>query len=182
MASATNHSMFEALFDRRLRPEGAFAAELREAGYDQTRAVQRYPTEVWTRCLEIARRHRWPDAPRPEAYRQLGREFTLGYLETPVGRLVGVALPLMSPRSLLERFASYLRLGREDANLTFELVEVTCAGARAVVHNPAAVPGTFVAGMIEVAFERMGRQGRVEIAQQTPTDYELRARWEPAAR
>jgi uncharacterized protein (TIGR02265 family) len=169
--------MFEALFDRRLKPTGEFAAELRAAGYDAAQALPKYPTEVWTRCLELARRHRWPQASQAEAYRQLGREFSQGFLETLVGRLVNAAIPFMSPQSFLNRLASYFRMGREDSGLSFDVVERTAASARVEVHNPAAVPGTFVAGIVEIALERMKRQGTVEVLQKSPTDYELLVRW-----
>lgn len=176
--SLTNQSMFEALFERRLKPTGVFAEELKSAGYDASRVVAKYPTEVWRRCLDIARRHRWPELDEPDAFRHIGHEFTEGFLETIAGRLVGAALPFMSPGSFLKRLASYFRMGREDAELTFDIVELAPLSARVVVHNPAAVPGTFVAGMIDVMFERLSQQGTVEVLQKTPVDYELFVRWQ----
>jgi len=169
--------MFEALFDRRLEPSGAFADDLRAAGYDPEQAVQKYPTDVWTRCLELARRHRWPTLSREEAYRQIGREFTLGFLETIPGRLVGVALPFMSLDSFLRRLQSYFRMGREDTGLTFDIVERGDGFNRVEVHNPAEVPGTFVAGLIEIAIERLGVKASVEVRQATPSEYQLHIRW-----
>lgn len=177
MRSLTNHSMFEALFDRRLKPVGDFARELLAAGYDPAHATPKYPTEVWTRCLEIARQHRWPELSRPEAFRLIGREFSEGFLETIVGRLVGAAVPFMSPQSFLNRLSTYFRMGREDTGLSFEIVDQTPSACRIEVHNPSEVPGTFVAGMIEVALERLARKGSVEVLQKTPRDYELVVRW-----
>jgi uncharacterized protein (TIGR02265 family) len=175
--SSTNHSMFEALFDRRLKPAGAFAAALKDAGYDPRLAVPKYSTHVWVRCLEIARAHRYATLPATEAYREIGREFTLGFLETLPGRLLATAIPFMTPRSFLRRLASYLRMGREDERLTFDLVKEEATAAEAVVHNPAAVPGGFVAGMIDVAMERLRTKATVEVDQHTPLDYTLRVRW-----
>lgn len=169
--------MFEALFDRRLEPTGSFAADLKAAGYDPATATQKYPTEVWTRCLEIARSHRWPALSRAEAYRQIGREFTLGFMETIPGRLVSVALPFMSLDSFLKRLQSYFRMGREDTGLTFDIVERAKGLNRVEVHNPAEVPGTFVAGLIEIAIERMRVTASVEVLQKTPAHYELLVRW-----
>lgn len=144
--SVTNQSMFEALFDRRLKPAGAFADELKRAGYDALEARPKYPTQVWLQCLRVARRHRWPQLSEAEAYRQLGREFSEGFLETMVGRLVAVALPFMSPESFLRRLASYFRMGREDSGLAFDVVELAPGSARIEVHNPAEVPARHLRG------------------------------------
>lgn len=176
--SITNHSMFEALFDRRLSPSGAFSSDLKAAGYDALTAQQKYPTEVWVRCLEVARAHRWPAATQTEAYRQMGREFALGFLETIPGRLIAVALPFMSPSSWLNRLASYFRMGREDSGLVFELVERREGFTSIRVHNPSCVPGGFVAGIIEIGFERFRRPVTVDVSQGTPSDYELIVRWQ----
>lgn len=178
MASLTNQSMFEALFDRRLKPTGVFADELKAAGYDPSRAQAKYPTETWTRCLALARQHVWPQLSEADAFRHIGREFTEGFLETITGRLVGAALPFMTPASFIKRLASYFRMGREDSGLTFDIVELAASSARIVVHNPAAVPGTFVAGMLDLMFVRVKRQGTVEVLQKTPVDYELLVRWQ----
>jgi uncharacterized protein (TIGR02265 family) len=122
--------------------------------------------------------HRWPSLSVDAAYRVIGREFTLGFPETFVGRLVSAALPFMSPASFLDRLATSFRMGREDFGLLFDVVESSEGSARAVVHNPAAVPGAFVAGLIEIALERLGRRGRVEVHQTSATDYQLLVRWD----
>lgn len=175
--STTHQSMFEGLFERRLVPTGAFAAELAAAGYTPGVDTLKYPTEVWLQCLEIARRHRWPELDRDAAYRHLGLEFARGFLETSTGRLLAEAMPFMSLESFLGHLDSYFRLGREDAQLTFDIVERSANFARVTVHNPAAVPGTFVGSIVEVAFERVGQKGSVEVRHSSPTDYELVVRW-----
>ena len=178
LASTTNHTMFEALFDRRLKPTGAFADELRVAGYSLATAVPVYPTEVWTNCLEIARRHHWPQLSLADAYRAIGKEYTEGFLETMLGRMVLVALPFMTPRTFVRRLASYLRLGRNDAGLTFDLARDEEGSIDALVHNPAGVPGNFVAGLIDTAMLRFkGVQWTIEVEQRTRTDYTLLIRW-----
>jgi uncharacterized protein (TIGR02265 family) len=177
VGSTTSQSMFEALFDRRLKPTGAFLEQLRGAGYDSASSEARYPTEVWVRCLELARAHRYPQLSREEAYRHLGREFGAGFLETLVGALVSVALPFMTPASFLQRLSGYFRLGRSDSGLTFTIVETRPTACRVVVHNPAAVPGTFVAGMIDAALVRVTPDWSVEVLHTTATDYSLLVQW-----
>lgn len=169
--------MFEALFDRRLKPEGAFAEALRAAGYDRSRAGAKYPTEIWVRCLEIARAHVYVSLEPNEAYRKIGREFTLGFLETLPGRLIGAAIPFMTPKGFLRRLANYLRMGRSDEQLTFDLTEESPTSVVAVVHNPSAVPGGFVAGLIDVAMEKLKVRHTMVIEQKTPYDYVLRVSW-----
>lgn len=176
--SLTNFSMFEALFVRRLAPTGAFAAELKAAGFDPESPQPKYPTATWVHCLEIARRHRWATATETEAYHQLGREFSRGFLETISGRLIAAALPYMTPKSWLGRLASYFRMGREDTRLSFDVVEAHEGFSRIKVHNPSRVPGGFVAGIIEVGFEHLRRPVSIDVTQATPTDYELVVRWQ----
>ncbi|MEW5741513.1 MAG: DUF2378 family protein [Myxococcota bacterium] len=178
MGSTTNQSMFEALFDRRLKPGGAFADELRAAGYDSAHAVPVYPTQVWVRCLEIARAHRWPTHSIPDAYREIGREFTEGFLETLPGKLVAAALKFMSPASFVRRLAGYFRLGRGDEKLVMEITRDVAGAIDATVHNPSTVPGDFVAGMIDAAFRRMNVKWTVSVDQRSATDYLLHVRWE----
>ncbi len=177
VSSTTSHHMFEALFERRLKPEGDFARALRDAGYDPTRYSANYPTLVWTRCLEVTRVHRYAELSIDDAYRCIGREFTEGYLGTLMGRMISVTLPLMTPDSFVRRLNSYLRMARSDESLTFDVTWEGPGRIDARVHNPAAVPGTFVAGLIDAAMSRFGVTWSVEVQQQTPTDYELRVRW-----
>jgi len=169
--------MFEALFDRRLKPDGAFARALADAGYQPSTARPTYPTAVWVRCLEVAREHRFADLPRAEAYRRIGREFSEGFLETLSGKLLGVALGFMTPARYVRRLATYFRLGRDDDDLTMELVRDEPGAIDAEVHNPAAVPGGFVAGMIDAAFARFGVTWTIDVEQRTETDYRRRIRW-----
>lgn len=179
LGSTTNHSMFEALFERRLKPSGAFAEELRAAGYDALATEATYPTEIWTTCLEIARKWLWAPLPVADAYRAMGRVFGEGFLETAEGRLLAEAIGHMSPARFVQRIAIYLRLGRNDTQLTFDLTRDEPGWIDAQVHNPAAVPGTFVAGIIEAAYARMGVTWKMTVDQRTPTDYVMAIRWEP---
>lgn len=155
MGSTTAHSWFEALFERRLRPSGPFADALRFAGYDATRALPEYPTEVWLRCLEVAREQRWPDLDRERAYREMGIEFSLGFLETILGRVVGAAISFMTPASFMRRIAGYMRMGRNDDALTMELVSVEPRRVELTITNPTGVPSAFIAGVVDVACRHM---------------------------
>jgi len=176
--STTNQSMFEALFDRRLKPTGTFAERLKQAGYDAEKAEPKYPTEVWKRCLEVAREEVWPQLPMEQAYRAIGVEFTRGFLDTLVGKLITVALPFMSPLGFLQKLQSYFRMGRNDTGLVFEIVESGDGFARCHVHNPAMVHGEFVAGIVQVAMEKLSVDYTVEVQHQSPTDYDLTVRWQ----
>lgn len=175
--SVTNRSMFEALFDRRLKPTGAFAERLKQAGYDPQQPQLKYPTSVWKRCVDLARAERWPDLPTDEAFRAIGREATLGFFETLPGELITAALPFLTPVGFLEKVQNYFRLGREDSGLTFEVLEATDGFARCHLHNPAEVHGGFVAGIIDVAFTKLGLEYELEVKQESTTDYELTVRW-----
>lgn len=171
----TAYIMFEALFDKRLKPQGAFEAELRKAGYDASRTRTSYPTEVWHQCLELAVTHATPGQDRPKALQWLGREFCLGFFQTLPGRLVKGSLQFMRPPTLLRRFATYLRMGRED--VSFELVEERERGARGRVHNPTGNRAYFIAGTLEVGLEQMGVAPRVTVEPIDETNFWLDVSW-----
>lgn len=103
-ASVTRGTVFEALFVRALKPSGRFAEELRAAGYDPAVPPRaEYPTQVWRRCAEVARRHTFPQLPAAEGERRLGNLFIEGFLQTLAGKMLGATLPLLGPDTLLQK-------------------------------------------------------------------------------
>jgi uncharacterized protein (TIGR02265 family) len=101
--SVTESSVFEGLFVRAVQPQGAFAAELRAAGYDLAKPLPRYPTHVWHACLDVARKHVFPALPEEEAEQRLGVMFAEGIFQTLVGKVLTVGMPLLGPAGTLKR-------------------------------------------------------------------------------
>ena len=167
---------FEGLFGNVLRPGGAFAAGLREVGYDPEQPRERYPLAVWRAALEVARRHAHPGLSTPLAYRALGRQFVQGFGQTVVGTVFAAAAPLIGAERVLVRLPAYLRAGRDDMRL-----ELRALGPRrwqAQVEDPQPLP-EFVAGVIEEVLGLTGVEPRVQLLVQGETHYTLAVSWAP---
>ncbi len=171
----SQYSMFEGLFDRVLKPEGAFLEALKAAGYDPATPKPVYPMAVWHRCLDVVAKHRFAQLPTADAYRATGRAFMAGFFETLVGRLIAAALPFLSPKTFVQRSPRFLRTGVNE--LETELEWLSDTKARVVMHGPHADACFVTAGVIEVSFERLRVPVRVEGRNLPNGDNELTIDW-----
>ncbi len=174
MPSLTQGSQFEGMFVRALQPQGAFLEELRGLGYDPQKPEPAYPTDVWIKSLEVAQRHRYPRLSPSQGLRQLGRDFVNGFLDTLVGKVIGVGLPLLGPVRALKRLPSYVTTTRTDVT-----VEVVVEGDRRVrmrVADPFPIP-EFFAGIVEVGLERAGVKAAVTTEAAGDGRYDMVASW-----
>lgn len=113
-----DQSVFEGLFTRALRPEGAFAEELRAIGYDPGKPMAKYPGKVWVDAVDVACRHLFPELPQPEARRQLGRKFANGFESTIVGKLISTMSGFLSAEALVKRFPRFGKMGMTGLEIT----------------------------------------------------------------
>lgn len=153
MNYTAQHSMFEGLFERVLKPEGDFQAALEAAGYDVTQSTTEYPIEVWQACLDVSAKFLYPDAERPEAWRRIGKVFMAGYFETIVGRMIGAALPFLSARTFLQRCPRFVKSGLKEMEATVEWLSGT--KARLVLKGPHAGACWVSASVLELCFEKL---------------------------
>lgn len=170
----TEASAFEGMFDRALAPTGAFADELRAAGYDVKRPELRYPTRVWHACLEVARRHTFPTLPREEGFRRLGHRFMDGYFETLVGKLAAVGLPLFGLEGALKRTPRNWAMSQPQLG-----IELTKQGERhytMTLREDGMLPD-FCAGLIEASARPTKQAAKVEIVERTPSSCVISVRW-----
>jgi uncharacterized protein (TIGR02265 family) len=166
----TDNAAFEGLFQRALKPEGAFAEQLRVAGYDLSKPLTRYPTRVWRACLEVARRHVHPSKSPEEGMRLLGHAFIAGFFDTIIGKLVAVALPLLGPERLIQKFPKYWEATRPG--VTIETMVDSPTRHRLLFRDPHPMPD-FVAGIIQAALERAGKNIRVDVGTRTVAGFEI---------
>jgi uncharacterized protein (TIGR02265 family) len=169
-------SMLEGLFQRALAPRGAFADELKKAGYDLARPEPVYDDEVWARCLEVAARHVCPGQGYPEAERELGRKFASGFAKTLIGSVTLAVVPRLSREHIFERMSRWVSVGSKQ--LAAEVVEkgerlrvlrVTTSGVR---------PHPFLmAGIVEALLRRPGEGMKVEVTASDASGYTLRVSW-----
>jgi len=166
-------ALVEALV-KRLTPKGAYRTALVKAGVDPSRVAPHYPAPVWDKVLRATRAYAFAKLDDQAAYREVGRTLIDGFLTTFTGRLLGAALPLMSPTSFLSKTPFYMRLGRSDVEV---IVGPTTQPVRLSLMDPCNTSGYVSAGIIERCLERIGVEPRVEVEEVDPIRYHLLVRW-----
>jgi len=175
--SKVDAALFEGMFIRAIRPDAEFQAELRTAGFDPARLQGRYPTSVWRKSLEIARRRIFPDLPRDRGYRALGQKFVEGYFETIIGKVLSIPLKFMAVDHAIQRLPRMWKAGRPDLVLDPPAKEGPHKW-RIHFHDRDPFPD-FTAGMVEAASKRTsrGEEVNVDIENLDPAGYDLVLRW-----
>jgi uncharacterized protein (TIGR02265 family) len=167
-------SAFEGLFVRALPPEPAFHADLKAVGVDVEKLLPQYPVTVLLEAMAVARRHFFPRHTVQQADWQLGRLFTQGFLNTRVGRAMGVMLPILGTARLLDRIERNFAKARPDVRVTVQVVGTT---ERLLLFEDVAATADFSGGIIEAGQERARVQVKVTVEDRQATSYVLRVRW-----
>ncbi len=116
----TDNGLFEGLFVRALNVSGALAQDLKARGFDRAKIQPKYSSQVFFDCLEVARRHRFPDLPPQEGLKALGHTFFEGFRQTIVGSVATAALSFLGPRMMLPRVPGKLQSLRSDLKVSLE--------------------------------------------------------------
>lgn len=114
----TDQSVFEGLFTNVLKPQGLFAKDLVAIGYDPQRPERTYPTSIWVEAVKVACRHVCPGMSEPEALNRLGRLYIGGFLDTIIGRLIGVSLQVLGPDLLIKRLPRWSAMGATGIDIS----------------------------------------------------------------
>jgi uncharacterized protein (TIGR02265 family) len=112
-------SLLEAIA-RTLQPEGAFAEELRVAGFDVRAPKVRYSNEVLLNTLDIAHKHLYPDLTRGEAHRRIGQRMVSTFYETIFGKVVRTLLQVLGPERFLVRLPKIAPMGISGMQIRVE--------------------------------------------------------------
>jgi len=112
-------SLFEALA-RTLQPEGAFAEELRAAGFDVRAPQMRYSNEVLNATLDITHKHVYPDLTREEAHRRVGQRMLSTFYETILGKVLRTLLQVLGPERFLARVPRIASMATSGLNVRTE--------------------------------------------------------------
>ncbi len=164
-------SLPEGLFTE-LKPSGAFAEELKVAGWDPTNPKLSYPDHVFDACLKVAARHCHPRLGETAAMTELGRAFTRGFRRTAVGKVALAVLPALSPALLVDYLPKVVRL--TASTMTFEVVGKGERERVVEVGTPDITPlPDFMAGAVAEASQHI----KVEVAGRRPRGYTLKLSW-----
>ena len=174
-ASVTRGTVFEALFVRALKPTGRFAEELRAAGYDCAAPPRpEYPTRVWRACVEVARRHTFPQLPPTEGKRRIGELFMEGFLQTLTGKLLGATLPMIGPDTVLRKLKQAWTSSQPSLEVSTREV-----GERQweVTLREEGILAEHCAGLLEHALKRTRVKPQVAVREQSAAHCVLAVSW-----
>jgi len=168
--ATTDGSLFEGLA-RAFNPAGAFANDLRAAGFDMNAPRLRYPSPVLLAVLDVIHRHAFPELSREEAHRQAGRRMVKSFLDTIFGKVIHTLLRMLGLRRFLLRLPKIAPMG--TTGLEIQVVEEEARAIRITFRSSASHSADFVAGAVEGAAEVVSDHFRVEVTRREPTHYEL---------
>lgn len=166
-------SLFEALF-RLAKPEGELGARLTTLGIGPDAGAHRFTAQQWLAGVNTYREHLFPNEPAT-GFRKLGYALAKSYGDTFSGRLILLALPMLSPMQLLRRWPRFVRVGRTDVEL-----EVTELDERAVVissRDPLDVPMDVNLGLLEFVFELLRETPRFDVEHTADRWIRVTCRW-----
>lgn len=155
-------SFFEGLFNRVLKPEGAFKTKLRLAGCDVDRLEPKYEEEVFGRALRIAAEFAFPGDPIYLAHRRIGHALVEGYFETILGSVTASMIRVLGVRGTLARFAQLWHVPQPGMEISAELES---PGQWLVRFKNRVMTAELVAGIVETALGRADPSARVEIVE-----------------
>jgi uncharacterized protein (TIGR02265 family) len=172
---ATQGSFFEGLFVRSLQASGPFADALRECGYDPTRPKALYPIEVWNAALEVAWRHCYSGWTREAAYREMGRQLARGFLQTWMGKVVDMGLPMLGPDRLMARVPSLLALDTFRYEVRMQPLGVH--QYRVSIRNDPDAKPELIAGLLEAGLGRTGVKATATVVVHREQDFDIDVTW-----
>ncbi len=175
MSTFVHGSLLEALFARQLKPTGDFAHALLKIGVDANRLEPKYSAEQWVSAQQLAASFAFAHLTTEMAHRQVGRVLMNGFLSTLAGRLIEVALPLMSVRQFLLRTPRFMRMG-----VPSELVSVSELGdknMRVEVANAVGSSADAYAGVLEVGIEKLKATPNIRVEVERAGYVALDVKW-----
>jgi uncharacterized protein (TIGR02265 family) len=172
---ATQGSFFEGLFIRSLQASGTFAAALRDCGFDPQHPRALYPIEVWNESLEVAWRHCYPGMEREAAYREMGRQLCRGFLQTWMGKVVDMGLPMLGAERLLARVPSLFAM--DTYRYDVKVLPIGWHQVRVCFRNDPDAKPDLVAGLLEEGLRRTGAQPTVTVTLRRGPDFDLDVTW-----
>jgi uncharacterized protein (TIGR02265 family) len=165
-----NYSVFEGLFVRVLKPEGAFAEQLKAVGFDLKRPVGIYTKRVWHDAVMVACRHTYPMLAIEDAQREIGKRFVEGFFDTITGKVMSVALGFLSVESLIQRLPKYVAMTATGMEL--RVTEEPDKTWRVSFRDVYSLPD-FVAGLMEASFLRGGHRISAKVRSRNELGFEL---------
>ena len=168
----TDNSVFEGLFGKLLKPEGAFADDLRAAGYDVDSPKVRYPTHVLKESLYVAARHVYPELPVGDALHRLGQRFSERYLTTILGRITRTLVLALGVEKFVVQLPKIVALSSTGLSVK---VERLGAGEYLLSFTGEHQCPDFIAGALEGGATDLSIfKLRAEVVRREPAEFDLK--------
>jgi uncharacterized protein (TIGR02265 family) len=133
MAPAVEKLVFSSMGDGLVRALGpdltpALSEKLRARGFDVNKKFPpAWPLEQVTGWLELIAAELYPQLPREEALKSVGRRFIEGWQATLLGSAAAQVMKVMGPRRSLERIGRAFRTSDNFTEVSFEPLGATSA-------------------------------------------------------
>lgn len=172
-STTTDHNVFEGLFGKLFKPEGAFKADLRAAGYDLDNPEPRYPTSVLLASLDVAAHHVYPELPREEAHHQIGQRFADRYLTTIIGRIVRTLVLALGVDRFIMQMPKIVSLS--STGLTAAVTRLSAPGEYLVTFTGEDQSPDFIAGAMEGGAQDLSVfKCRAEVVRRAPGEFDMK--------
>lgn len=153
-------------------------ARLKVEGIDVDRPLlPAYPVKTWEKCLHQIVEHYYPQLPREESFRKLGKQMADGYAHTFMGKALYALMRLLGPNRTLKRMAQ--NLGSSDNYTNVTLVELSPTEFEMKMNSTLEIRG-YAEGLFEAMLETSGAR-EVSVAESARADVgtAYRIRWTP---
>ncbi len=153
-------------------------AMLREAGLDLSAKLRpSYPAETWRRCVEIAVRDLYPEHPRSEGYRLIGKDLVEGVASTAMGRAMVSVGRLLGPTRSLRRMNNTFRSA--DNYVESRLTELSANRFELWINEVMGQP-RYYQGILEACLPLAGaRRVQVQVVAQEGSGATFLIEWAP---
>lgn len=160
--STVDGSIFEGLFLRVLKPQGAFKEQLRQAGFDADRPEAKYHEAVFGRALSITTAHVFPQEEVTTAHRRIGHALIEGYFVTILGRVTAGLMPVLGVGGTLRRVSQLWKVPQPDMQIS---AEPRGPGQWVVSFRDQVMTADLVAGILEAALRRADPSVQAEVVE-----------------
>lgn len=165
---------FEGLFVRALEIQGPALEAVIRAGFDPAHPKEKYEAQVWNQARVAVCEVMFPHLSLEEAQRTLGRLFTAGFSRTVVGRVLATAAPMLGAERVLSRLPFYMRVAREDVEVTMEALGPR--NWRATFEEDAPMPA-FACGALESILALTREEGSATVIAAEGRKFVVDIRW-----
>jgi uncharacterized protein (TIGR02265 family) len=171
----TRATVFDCLFIKGLRADGALAELLRAEGVELRSLNAEYPIRVLNRCVDATCAHLYPDLELEDARLRLGRSFVQGFVQTLLGKAVAVGLPMLGPVRYLKRFPDNVLM--DDSPLRVSLVQLGERTFRMEFRNEFQVLSGFMSGVLLEWLKLARAEATITTERHSPMSFDLHISW-----